>query len=142
MRDKLISILGDKIQYGVGYSAREDYPFTPEGGGGGGVIGHARYFLGDIADHLLVHGVTVQEWVSVEDALPDDGEYLVRVKFAGRSFTMIASFAHSSQTLNEIVRYGVGDKQDFWYLDDCEYGVGEQMGVTHWMKLPAPPKEE
>lgn len=94
-----------------------------------------------IADALIAAGV-VPEWVSVEDGLPDDGEYLVRVKFGGRSFTSIASFAHSSQTLSEMERYGIGDKQDFWYADDCEYGVGEQLGVTHWCKFPAPPKEE
>lgn len=89
-----------------------------------------------------VVGIPAGEWVSVEDALPGDGEYLVRVEFGGRSFTSIASFAHSSQTLSEMERYGIGDKQDFWYADDCEYGVGEQLGVTHWCKFPAPPKEE
>ena len=28
-----------------------------------------------VADHLISNGVTVQEWISVEDRLPDNKEY-------------------------------------------------------------------
>lgn len=142
MRDKLISILGDKIQYGVGYSVREDYPFTPEGGGGGGVIGRVQYSLGDIADHLITHGVTVQEWVSVEDALPENGKYLVRCKHMGVPYMDILSFTHDYRSLDKYDWYSLEDKKDFWFDCDAGHGLYIEDGVTHWMKLPAPPKEE
>ena len=29
--------------------------------------------VGALADHLISHGVTVQEWISVDDRLPEDG---------------------------------------------------------------------
>ena len=61
MRDKLINILKAKIQYGVGYWVREDYPWTPEGGGGGGVIGNKKYSVEDIVDYLILHGVIIEE---------------------------------------------------------------------------------
>ena len=34
-----------------------------------------------VADHLIAHGVTVQEWISVKDRPPEKGgEYLCNVK--------------------------------------------------------------
>ena len=30
-----------------------------------------------LADHIFANGVTVQEWISVEDRLPEDGEHIL-----------------------------------------------------------------
>ena len=45
------------------------------------LIESARYWGSntseEIADHLIAHGVTVQEWISVDDELPEVGGYVV-----------------------------------------------------------------
>lgn len=75
-----------------------------------------------IADHLIMNGVTVQEWISVKDRLPEN------VK----------------EGLLIALRWGEVDIG--WYEDGRwgsqfvdEYEDGE---VTHWMPLPQPPKGE
>ena len=71
------------------------------------------------ADHLIANGVTVQEWISVKDRLPEeDGYYLCYVE----SFVFQGS--HFITLLNFYVGEGFGDV------------------VTHWMPLPEPPKGE
>ena len=76
------------------------------------------------ADHLIRGGVTIQRWIPVAERLPEEGDrYLCRI----RSFAFPGSFYRS------ILRY---DKYGF-----SDGGVYEE-GVTHWMPLPEPPKEE
>ena len=77
-----------------------------------------------IADHLASNGVTVQEWISVDDRLPEE-------------------------TINCIVHYqhAYCDNDDYWAIGFCCYdGEKFQLGpaykVTHWMPLPQPPKGE
>ena len=77
-----------------------------------------------IADHLVSNGVTVQEWISVDDRLPEE-------------------------TINCIVHYqhAYCDNDDYWAIGFCCYdGEKFQLGpaykVTHWMPLPQPPKGE
>ena len=75
------------------------------------------------ADHLIAHGVTVQEWISVKDRLPKDGRYLtVRYDHVTRS-----SFV-------DILWFERGD----WWNRHCP----GDYAVTHWMPLPQPPKGE
>ena len=70
-----------------------------------------------IADTLLDNGVTVQEWISVDDRLPDKPMkclvYTKRGECGGY----------------EITYYNQG-----FYL--------QYSNVTHWMPLPEPPKGE
>ena len=75
-----------------------------------------------IADHLLSNGVTVQEWISVKDRLPESGKEGVLIG----------------------LRWGEVDigwcEDDRWRSEFVnEYEDGE---VTHWMPLPNPPKGE
>ena len=76
---------------------------------------HAR------ADFLIANGVTVQEWISVKDRLPEHkGNYL---GFTG-STTMVGYYKGS----------GI-----WWiWLNDTE---GKNL-FTHWMPLPPVPEEE
>ena len=74
------------------------------------------------ADHLIASGVTVQEWISVDDRLPEE-------------------------KVNCIVHYkhAYCDNDDYWAIGICFYnGEKFQMDwsykVTHWMPLPKPPK--
>ena len=70
----------------------------------------------DVADRLIEHGVTVQEWISVKDRLPDaDGDYLV---------------------WNDYHKAIVGH-----YWSKGRYFISKAVTVTHWMPLPEPPKE-
>ena len=77
-----------------------------------------------IADFLIHSGVTVQEWISVDERLPEE-------------------------KVNCIVHYkhAYCDNDDYWAIGICFYdGEKFQMDwsykVTHWMPLPQPPKGE
>lgn len=75
-----------------------------------------------IADYLIVHGVTVQEWISVKDRLPEEGECVI-VYDTREDYIGMWEFS------------GVA-----WYNDDYNpLGIDE---VTHWMPLPDAPKGE
>ena len=65
-----------------------------------------------IADHLIAHGATVQEWISVKDRLPETEDV----------------FLCWSKDLADMM---------FCYTSDFK-----QLEVTHWMHLPQPPKGE
>ena len=70
-----------------------------------------------VADYLLDSGVTVQEWVSVEDRLPTwrDGKVLVFTKYG---------FSICERTVN-----------NRWQGHHANW-------ITHWAYLPQPPKGE
>ena len=93
------------------------------------------------ADHLVANGVTVQEWISVKDRLPEkDGYYLVWKAWGTHRWHEVLSFAKDGRKV---------DKYDFkrewknvWYKYDSEYGYITIDSVTHWMPLPQPPEGE
>ena len=76
------------------------------------------------ANDFIAHGVTVQEWISVDDRLPEE-------------------------KVNCIVHYkhAYCDNDDYWAIGICFYD-GEKFKfdpaykVTHWMPIPEPPKGE
>ena len=95
------------------------------------IIQPGQKTLGDIADHLISHGVTVQEWISVKDRLPDQsGEVLVIVS-GNPQKNITLNFAY------ELVEY---DPYDGWIME--MWPEWEDAVVTHWMPLPLPPKGE
>ena len=84
--------------------------------------GYGDCFPYRFADHLISNGVTVQEWISVKERLPQE-------------------------KVNCIVHYkhAYCDNDDYWAIGICFYdGEKFQMDwsykVTHWMPLPKPPK--
>ena len=93
-----------------------------------------------IADHLISNGVTVQEWISVEDRLPEnDGSYLVTMNsFGGRKYIGVRWFAKDGEAVNE---YELAGQENVWYYHDSEWGYISIDSVTHWMPLPQLPKE-
>ena len=80
-----------------------------------------------IADHLIANGVTVQEWISVNDKLPNDREWVI--------------VWHTGYDTPKKAKY----KDDFapflpvFLIDGDNGNKGE---VTHWQPMPQPPKGE
>ena len=83
-----------------------------------------------VADYLLDSGVTVQEWVSVKDKMPEkDGQYLI---FTTKYFT--------PDHIDEI------DHKDGIEISGyCKrYGFLSKNGIhaKYWRDIPQPPKGE
>ena len=85
-----------------------------------------------VADYLIDSGVTVQEWVSVKDRLPEEGEDVL-LFFGGKYGNMATGFWHGEE--KEDCVWWCAYTDDGFYTD-CDYKP------THWMPLPAPPKGE
>ena len=78
-----------------------------------------------IADTLLDSGVTVQEWISVYDELPEVGGYVV----------CIAKRNPFSRFMPMVARI----EKNGWVNPITEQYISE---VTHWMPIPQLPKGE
>ena len=86
------------------------------------IIQPGQKTLGDIADHLIANGVTVQEWISVDDRLPEDYKQRVMAICIGDYPIGYPKIDTDRYVRGHWVRYGIY--------------------VTHWMPLPLPPKGE
>ena len=81
-----------------------------------------------VADHLIRNGVTVQEWIPVDDRLPEysnDG-------FADAMLVTDGFVQHMAYFVGGEWRFAESGeiKEPMWYR------------ITHWMPLPKPPKGE
>ena len=77
------------------------------------------------ADYLIAHGVTVQEWISVKDRLPDrEGWYITQTNATGRSN---GTLPQEFEIRNGVGRWRYRDKISPW-------------NTTHWQPMPQPPK--
>ena len=80
-----------------------------------------------VADYLLDSGVTVQEWISVDDRLPEEGEYVLCV---------LKGFNYGGKI--QVCKFVPADKfKDKPYFEHFRNGFPS---VTHWVPLPQPPK--
>ena len=70
-----------------------------------------------IADHIIAKGVTVQEWISVEDRLPEPKEKAICLSRDGEMM--------------------IGIYTEWGWMFPCYFEE-----PTHWMPLPHPPKGE
>ena len=93
------------------------------------LIESARYWGSntseEIADKLLDSGVTVQEWISVDERLPENGGYVV----------CIAKRNPFSMFMPMVARI----KKNGWVNPITEQYISE---VTRWMPMPELPKGE
>lgn len=78
-----------------------------------------------VVDYLLDNGVTVQEWISVKDRLPETGGYVV----------CIAKRNPFSRFMPMVARI----EKNGWVNPITEQYISE---ATHWMPMPQPPKGE
>ena len=109
VREKLIEILKTKYDH-----------FCDQCG-----INKDSKYIENLASHLIANGVTVQEWISVDDELPEVGGYVVCI--AKRN-----PFSRFMPMVARIERNG-------WVNPMTEQYISE---VTHWMPLTQPPKGE
>ena len=93
-----------------------------------------------IADHLITNGVTVQEWISVDDKLPE----VVSIQKGYRS-TVKKSIRVLCVCVQKSGKTMVKEGYCEWYNDYQEPRwkiPGTIDEVTHWQYLPQPPKGE
>ena len=78
-----------------------------------------------LADHLIAHGVTVQEWISVKSRLPEPFVSVLVNMPGEKPFPT--------------VREGFISNDGIWQSAMFRREPGE---VTHWQPMPQPPKGE
>ena len=78
----------------------------------------------EFADCLLANGVTVQEWISVDDRLPEDDSDVLAYSRNGEEGRI----------------YPANYAKGVWF--DCIFNTPATDTTTHWMLLPEPPKGE
>ena len=126
------------------------------------VGGCARYWAEVIADGLIAHGVTVQEWISVKDRLPEAEQEVfvcVRTKISNYRYVCCAMYVPENwprQSSDFCWDFECCDEYDeeeddfivtpWLYVsihncDDYSVVLIEDI-VTHWMPIPQPPKGE
>ena len=84
------------------------------------------FHLNMFVTNLLSHGVTVQEWISVDDRLPD-------------YFTSVLVWCPGNKCIYAAYRNA---RQEWYTFDDTIAGHVVVNMVTHWMPMPNPPKGE
>ena len=91
------------------------------------VSGYEKNQIEKIASNLIDNGVTVQEWISVTEMLPEP-------------FVSVLAFIPSEEPLPTVHESYIADHSAWVCILTAErYKTGE---VTHWMPIPQPPKGE
>ena len=80
-----------------------------------GARGHTFMPTETIANYLVEHGVTVQEWIPVREPPKEKGTYIVCTDKGG------ILLGH-------------------WYGKEWNVGGGAKKHLAYWMKKPEPPK--
>ena len=78
-----------------------------------------------VADYLLDNGVTVQEWIPVNDRMPEAGRYVVCIAKRNPFYRFMPMLARI--------------KKNGWVNPITDQYISE---VTNWMPIPQPPKGE
>lgn len=76
------------------------------------------------ASNLIANGVTVQEWISVKDRLPEDNSNVIACLWIGEESRVYPAF----------YAHGV------WW--DRVFSTPTTNTTTHWQPMPQPPKGE
>ena len=96
-----------------------------------------------LADHLIANGVTVQEWISVNDRLPEMGEH-----YQSEDVLVCIDYRPDDPDTTKDSYVSI-DHVDFncfgqgWFScerDDPRDGEPSPYFVTHWMPLPLAPE--
>ena len=86
-----------------------------------------------ITDMLMEDGVTVQEWISVDERLPPYNHNVLVYRPNMAMEILVDNYS----------RY-YGEDDDEWYEGWAKYGkdIHGKPIITHWTYLPKPPKGE
>ena len=95
------------------------------------------YSNGEIAEKLIANGVTVQEWISVDDRLPIEEAKAHEQEWPGEYCEFLVMIEKGS--LPTTLYYDLEENEWFRINTALERETYE---VTHWMPLPQPPKGE
>ena len=90
----------------------------------------------DMADGMISNGVTVQEWISVKDRLPENGQEVFVAYVFPLQNSLISKHFYSASI------YHIDDGNGLVNRPHFENEGFRGMRVTHWMPLPQPPKGE
>ena len=122
VREKLLELIDDALQRKEG-TAR--------------VVG--KRYVNTIANHLIENGVTVQEWISVNERTPTEADGTVWVCLADvfpyNEKEPYIDAKHDRRITEAF--YSQFSKR--WYKDGAVFPDGV---VTHWMEKPQPPEGE
>lgn len=93
-----------------------------------------------LADYLIAHGVTVQEWIPVEDKLPEvisiHKGYRSTVKKSIRVLCVCVQKSGKTMVKEGYCEWYNNYQEPRWQIP------GTIDEVTHWQYLPHPPKGE
>lgn len=92
------------------------------------------YSNGEIAEKLIANGVTVQEWISVDDRLPIEEAKAHEQEWPGEYCEFLVMIEKGS--LPTTLYYDLEENEWFRINTALERETYE---VTHWMPLPQPP---
>ena len=127
VREKLVELLTDNLPR-IGNLPKCDNPL--------------QYTMDEIveriADHLIAHGVTVQEWISVDDRLPRKEEYTAKAE-DGTEYYVRLLIAYKT----DIVEYEIGYYDGYKWMTEMPIRLIKD--VVAWMpfpNMPQPPKGE
>ena len=85
----------------------------------------------DVASYLIAHGVTVQEWISVDERLPEND--VMVIGYTPCDGFMFVGYYHEEPKYDWKV----------WRIVTAMRSTKVmKKKVTHWMPLPQPPKGE
>ena len=101
------------------------------------IIQPGQKTLGDIADHLIANGVTMQEWISVKEQLPQENEpegaLCEDVQVLLNNGKVSVGWCNRRTKLWYHMDYG----EDYFTSNDYDHTP-----VVAWMPLSEPPKGE
>ena len=93
------------------------------------------YGNGDIAEKLISNGVTVQEWISVDDRLPEESGLYITFGCTAVPVRWLHNFD------KDMGKFGVWWDYDTDGKKHPRYRFIEAEDITHWMPIPPePPK--
>lgn len=97
-----------------------------------------------LADYLVKNGVTVQEWTSVNDRLPEEDDSIHFYGDGRMRCTTVLAYTEYGRIIpkNRLIVKPTGNEYlDTQVTDGWEWARGTEE-VTHWMPLPEPPTKE
>jgi hypothetical protein len=118
-------------------------------------------YIPDVVDHLLANGVTINEWISVDERLPESGVHCIlccdmkRIDGTHSQYVCDGYFVERWKIIAHYVDDDCATEyneiEDEYYLKEGWYEVIKNWDdynsividdtVTHWMPLPEPPKK-